>query len=55
LKNVSNQTVDGPSMVFLFFFFSDHGSQVGQSTVWLPIFFKISSFMLDRWKTLWNN
>jgi len=52
LKNMGNQTVDGSH------FEKYYGSQWGPSTLWLPIFFKISSFVFSRrkkFKKVWNN
>jgi len=52
LKNVGNQTVDGPLTK------KYCGSQWGPLTAWFPTFFKISSFVFSRRKTLvqvWNN
>ncbi len=43
LKNVGNQTVAGPQWLPFFFYYQ---SQWGPATVWLPTFFKISSFVL---------
>ncbi len=42
LKNVGNQTVSGPYDVWQFFL-TYYESQWEPATVWLPIFFKISS------------
>jgi len=35
-------------------FFSYHGSQWGPSTVWLPTFFEISSFVFNRKKEIYT-
>jgi len=54
---MGNQTIDEPHWLSIFFF-SYYGSQWGPSTVWLPIFFKISSFVFSRRKKfiqVWNN
>jgi len=42
----------------LYYFYSYYGSQWGPSTVWLPTFFKMYSFVFGRRKKFiqdWNN
>ncbi len=57
VKNVVNQTVDG-AIHFHNMEKKYYGSQWLPSTVWLPIFFRISYFAVNRRKKLiqiWNN
>jgi len=49
LKNVGNQAFDGPCIISIPTMEVD-GSQWGPSTVWLPTFFKMYSFVFGRRK-----